>query len=161
MAEVVQLPLTGALRTPIGHAIRTGEFSYRRLEDLHAEGHLPARAVIVDASKARFQKEFIRSLRACDDRDCCPRGLTSTLENHRSHIAREKFRAIDALFEVPDTRRIDHFISGELRAAERPARLDIDDGRLNKALSHWRKRIDSMTGMFETLSEGIRPSPPP
>ena len=31
--------------------------------------------------------------------------------------------------------------------------LDIDDGRPNKALSHWRKRIDSMTRMFETLSE--------
>ena len=165
MAEIVQLPLTGALRTPIGHAIRTGEFSYRRLEDLRAKGHLPARAVIVDASKARFQKEFIRSLEACGDRDCCPRGPTSTLENHRSHIARRKFRAIDALFEVPDTRRIDHFINGELRAAERPARdpvhLDIDDGRPNKALPHWRKRIDSMTRMFETLSEGIRPSPPP
>ena len=101
MAEVVQLPLTGALRTPIGHAIRTGEFSYRRLEDLHAEGRLPARAVIVDASKARFQKEFIRSLRACGDRDCRPRGLTSTLENHRSHTARQKFRAIDE----HDTRR--------------------------------------------------------
>ncbi len=421
MAKVVQLPLTGALRTPIGHAIRTGEFSYRRLEDLHAEGRLPARAVIVDASKACFQKEFIRSLRAsgadvmldpkvaelsevgkfsgsatgtpwavedarrplepddfereadsdlfgkiartaaelgvtsvmspthllrpgvdnvwlpidcrsvaflrdaldrdgarhvgidyplilphtrlldeeylpriltdlrglpidnlvlrlsgfgadsgphtvkrtlgairelhvlgypilldyvgglvglgalafgivsgiahgigerdrfdarswntppkqlgtersfgrpiyiplpgmdksflkkdletiastargrrlvaCGDRDCCPRGLTSTLENHRSHIARQKFRANDALFEVPDARRIDHFINRELRAAERLARdlvhLDIDDGRLNKALSHWRKRIDSMTRMFETLSEDIRPSPPP
>ena len=64
MAKVVQLQPTGGLRTPIGHAVRTGEASYRRLEDLHAEGRLPARAVIVDASKARFQREFIRSLRA-------------------------------------------------------------------------------------------------
>ena len=50
MAKVVQFQPTGALRTPIGHAIRTGEASYRMLEDLHAEGRLPARAVIVDAS---------------------------------------------------------------------------------------------------------------
>ena len=64
MAKVVQLQPTTTLRTPIGHAIRTGEASYRRLEDLHAEGRLPARAVIVDASKARFQREFVRSLRA-------------------------------------------------------------------------------------------------
>ena len=64
MAKVIQLPPTGAVRTPIGHAIRTGEASYKRLENLHAEGRLPARAVIVDASKARFQKEFIRALRA-------------------------------------------------------------------------------------------------
>ena len=106
-----------------------------------------------------------RRLVACGDRDCCPRGLTSMLDNHRSHIARQKFRAIDALFAVPDARRIDHFINMELRAAERLARdlvhLDIDDGGLNKALSDWRKRIDSMTRMFETLSEWTRPSPPP
>ena len=54
MAKVIQLPPTGAVRTLIGHAIRTGEASYKRLENLHAEGRLPARAVIVDASKARF-----------------------------------------------------------------------------------------------------------
>ena len=64
MPKVVHLPPTGALRTPVGHAIRTGETAFRRLEDLHAEGRLPARAVIVDASKARFQREFIRSLRS-------------------------------------------------------------------------------------------------
>ena len=62
MTEVVQLQPTTTLHTPIGHAIRTGEASYRRLEDLHAEGRLPARAVIVDASKARFQRNFIQSL---------------------------------------------------------------------------------------------------
>ena len=99
MAKVVHLQPTTTLRTPIGHAIRTGEASYRRLEDLHAEGRLPARAVV------------------------------------------------------------------ELRGAERLARdlvhLNVDDGRLNKALSDWRKRIDSMTRMFETLSERPRPSPPP
>ena len=64
MAKVISFLPSGAVRTPIGHAIRTGEGAYRKLEELHAEGRLPARAVIVDASKARFQKEFIRSLRA-------------------------------------------------------------------------------------------------
>ena len=51
------------LHTPIGHVIRTDELSYRQYEHLHAEGSLPAKHVIVDASKARFQKEFIRALR--------------------------------------------------------------------------------------------------
>lgn len=51
------------LHTPIGHVIRTGELSYRQYEHLHAEGRLPAKHVIVDASKAQFQKEFIRALR--------------------------------------------------------------------------------------------------
>ena len=44
------------------------------------------------------------------------------LENHRSHIARQKFRAIDALYTVPDARRVYHFINVELRGAERLAR---------------------------------------
>ena len=278
MAEVVQLLQTGGLRTPIDHAIRTGEVSYRQLEHLDAEGRVPARAVVIDAPKARFQKEFIRSLRAsaadvaldpkvaelgelgkfsgsvkgtpwavedarrplepdgfepgadtdlfgktaqmadeaanrakalrmphpysviwfgqvvpqqqfppshgivrdipllgvqaignvvnshremvsqrvsgncwfrnrdlktissaarsrqlvaCGDRECCPRGLTSMLDNHRSHIARQNFRAIDALFAVPDARGVDHFTNVDLRSTERLAgdlvHLDIDD----------------------------------
>lgn len=106
-----------------------------------------------------------RRLVACGDRECCPRGLTSMLGNHRSHIARQKMRAIDTLFAVPDTRRIDHFLNVELRSAERLARdlehLNIDDHNINKALLDWRKRIDSMTRMFETLSERKRPSLPP
>ena len=106
-----------------------------------------------------------RRLIACGNRECCPRGLTSMLENHRSHIAWQKFRAIDALYAVPDAHRAYHFVNVELRSAERLARdlvhLNVDDPRLNKALSDWRKRIDSMTRMFETLSERTRPSPPP
>lgn len=106
-----------------------------------------------------------RRLVACSDRECCPRGLTSTLGNHRSYIAQQKFRAIDTLFAVPDERRIDHFMNVELRSTERLARdlvyLKVENHRINKALSGWRKRIDSMTRTFETLSEQKRPSQPP
>src|SRR5579863_5224283 len=67
-ATVIELPIHAALRTPIAHVIRTGESFYRQLEHLYAQGRLSASKVIVDASKARFQKVFIRSLResACD-----------------------------------------------------------------------------------------------
>ena len=101
---------------------------------------------------------------ACGDRDCCPRGLTSMLNNHRSHIARQKIRAVNDLSNVPDSRRIDHFMSVEMRNAERKARdlvrLKIGDDRLEAILSKGRRRIDSMTRMFETLSERDRPFPP-
>lgn len=101
---------------------------------------------------------------ACEDRDCCPQGLTSMLNNHRSHIARQKIRAVDDLFNVPDSRRIDHFMSVEMRNAERKARdlvrLKVGDDRLKQILSKGRKRIESMTRMFETLSERDRPFPP-
>ena len=61
-ADIVTLPTSRAERTPLGHAIRTGESSYKQLENLHAEGRLSASTVIVDASKARFQKDFIASV---------------------------------------------------------------------------------------------------
>ena len=106
-----------------------------------------------------------RRLVVCGERDCCPRGLTSMPESHRAHIARQKLRAIEALFAVPDARRVDHFIDVDLRSAERLARdlvhLNIDHDGLGESLTNRRKRMDSMTRMFETLSERTRPSPPP
>lgn len=65
MADVLQLLQTDRFRIPIGHVIRTGVAFFRQRGLLHAEGRLPARAVVIDISKARFQEEFIRSLRAC------------------------------------------------------------------------------------------------
>ena len=50
------------LHTPIGHVIRTGEMAHRQYEHLFAAGRLPAERVIVDASRAGSQKEFIRAL---------------------------------------------------------------------------------------------------
>ena len=61
-AKVIQLPQDGILRTPVGFAIRTGDTFYRQLGHLHAGGRLPVRRVIVDASKVRFQKEFVKAL---------------------------------------------------------------------------------------------------
>ncbi len=65
MADVLQLLQIDRFRLPIGHAIRTGVAFFRQRGLHHAGGHLPARAVVIDVSKARFQEEFMRSLRAC------------------------------------------------------------------------------------------------
>lgn len=61
-AKVIPWPRT-PVSSPIGHMIRIGDSAHRRLEDLHAEGRLPAKGVIVDASVALGQRTFIRSLR--------------------------------------------------------------------------------------------------
>ena len=61
VAEII--PFRRAVCTPFGHVIRSGESAYRKLEHLHAQGRLPAQAVIVDASVAGRQGDFIRSLR--------------------------------------------------------------------------------------------------
>ena len=62
MTNVIQHPSSGAIRTFLGHSVRTGEASYRSLERLYAENRLPVSSVIVDASKVRHQREFINTL---------------------------------------------------------------------------------------------------
>lgn len=103
-----------------------------------------------------------RRLVACQDRQCCAHGLNSMLDNPRAHIAQQKRRAIAGLQQVPDARRIGHFLDGEMREAERKAsdlaRLNTRDDKLNKALAEGRKRIDSMARMYETLAERDRPA---
>lgn len=106
-----------------------------------------------------------RRLISCDDRRCCPHGLASMIEHPRAHIAKQKFRSIDDLFSVPDTRRASHFMSVDMRNAERKAgdlaRLNTGNNKLDAALARGRKRIDSMARMYETLSESNRPAPSP
>lgn len=63
MADIVQHPSSKFTRNPLGHTVRTGESSYRQLEKLYAEGRLPVSSVVIDASKASEQKEFINNLR--------------------------------------------------------------------------------------------------
>jgi hypothetical protein len=106
-----------------------------------------------------------RRLISCDDRECCPHGLTSMIDHPRAHIAKQKFHAIDGLFVVPDTRRASHFLNVDIRNAERKAgdlaRLNTGNTKLDAALVRGRKRIDSMARMYETLAESNRSTPPP
>jgi hypothetical protein len=106
-----------------------------------------------------------RRLISCPDRSCCAHGVNSMIDEPRAHIASEKFRAIHELFEVPDARRVSHFLQVCMREAERKAgdlaRLNTGNEKLNSALLKARKRIDSMTRMYETLAESNRTAPPP
>lgn len=161
-ATIIELPHQTALRTPIGHAIRTGESSYRQLEHLYAEGRLPSATVIIDASKARHQREFIRSLR-----DNASDIILDTKVAELSEIGkfRGSAKGTAELFQVPDVHRVRHFRHVEMRNAERKAgdlaRLNTGDDKLNKALADGRKRIDSMARMYETLAERDRPAARP
>lgn len=105
-----------------------------------------------------------RRLVSCQDRECCPHGLNSMLENTRAHIARQIFGTLDLLSQVPDARRATHFIEANLREAERKARelsrLNVGDEKLDKIIKRGRKRIDSLARMYEKFSERDRPDPP-
>lgn len=49
--------------TPIAHYIHLGDSGYHKLADLHSSGRLPARRVVVDASKMARQRDLIDALR--------------------------------------------------------------------------------------------------
>ena len=106
-----------------------------------------------------------RRLVACGDRSCCPQGLVSMLADPRAHIAWQRFRVVRELARVPDARRPEHFVEVEVRKADRAARdlaaLRTGKQSVDKALAKWRKRMDGMSRMFETLAEEARPSPLP
>jgi hypothetical protein len=56
------LPLRAPAQ-PVADFLRIGETGYLLLADLHAEGRLPARRVVVDASRLHHQKELIEAFR--------------------------------------------------------------------------------------------------
>ena len=62
-ATVIQHPSSRPTITPVFQIIRTGESSYKQLETLHAEGRLQPSTVIVDASKATYQRQFLSALK--------------------------------------------------------------------------------------------------
>ena len=143
MAKVVQLLFAGALSAPIGQAIRTGELSCRRLEDLHAEERLPVRAVIVVVPKARFQKELTRSLRAS--------GAEVMLDPNVAKLNQvRKFNgsATGTLWAVGDAKQ-----PLELVGSEREADTDLFS-RITRPLA------EDGVASVATLPHLLRPSPP-
>jgi hypothetical protein len=64
-AQVLPFPSTRSspdVVSPLAHFVRIGE-AHRKLYDLHATSRLPVTRVVVDASRFRYQKEFIKTLR--------------------------------------------------------------------------------------------------
>lgn len=62
-AQILPFPKPGAgAASPLACFIRVGE-AHNRLADLHAAGHLPARQVVIEASRFRHQREPVSALR--------------------------------------------------------------------------------------------------
>lgn len=62
-AEIIILPTARAPATPLAHFIRVGESGHLQLEELHAHGRFPAKAVVIDASRFKFQQKFFEALK--------------------------------------------------------------------------------------------------
>lgn len=63
MVDVIPLPIAHGASTPPELFLRIGEMHYGQIANLYAEGNLPVRRVIIDASKLGHQTDFIKTLR--------------------------------------------------------------------------------------------------
>ena len=63
-AQILPFPKPPAVSvsSPVALFLRVGE-AHRKLADLHATGHLPARRAVFDASRVRHQRDLIAALR--------------------------------------------------------------------------------------------------
>ena len=96
-----------------------------------------------------------RRLLACQDRDCCPRGLVDMLNDPKAHFLTQRRKQLLDLQRMPDLRRTSRFLDNHLASADRTARqvakLKIPDDRIQKLLRRATLRLDRLRGVLEDL----------
>lgn len=63
MSNIIPLPTARGANTALDLFLRTGEAHYGQIASLYAEGRVPIRRVIFDASKLKHQLDFVKTLR--------------------------------------------------------------------------------------------------
>jgi hypothetical protein len=62
MAEIIVLPGAKPPASALAHFVRIGNSGHLQLEDLQAHGRFPAKRVVVDAPRLRYQARFLATL---------------------------------------------------------------------------------------------------
>ena len=100
-----------------------------------------------------------RRLLACQDRDCCPRGLDDMLNDPKAHFLTQRRKQILDLQRMPDLRRTSRFLDHHLASADRTARqvakLKIPDDRTQESLRRATLRLDRLRGVLEDLDRTV------
>ena len=100
-----------------------------------------------------------RRLLACQDRDCCPRGLADMLNDPKAHFLTQRRTQLLDLQRMPDLRRTSRFLDYHLASADRTARqvakLKIPDDRIQKSLRQATLRLDRLRGVLEELDRTV------
>ena len=100
-----------------------------------------------------------RRLLACQDRDCCPRGLADMLNDPKAHFLTQRRTQLLDLQRMPDLRRTSRFLDYHLASADRTARqvakLKIPDDRIQESLRRATLRLDRLRGVLEELDRTV------
>ncbi len=63
MSNIILLPTTKGATTPLDLFLRVGEAHYGQIASLYTEGRVPLRRMIFDASRLRYQLDFLKTIR--------------------------------------------------------------------------------------------------
>ena len=109
--------------------------------------------------RALMEAKGGRRLLACQDRDCCPRGLADMLNDPKAHFLTQRQNQLLDLQRIPDLRRTSRFLDYHLASADRTARqvakLRIPDDRIQESLRRATLRLDRLLGALEELDRTV------
>jgi hypothetical protein len=105
--------------------------------------------------KEIFSARRGRALLACNDPACCPHGAEDMFENSHVHFITQRFRQLTELSNVPELRRVPHFMLKYVEAATRTsrlaARLKIEDDAVAKPIQEAKVRIGRIRDVLTDL----------
>lgn len=95
-----------------------------------------------------------RSRFACNDTQCCS-DIEDMIENSNSHFIHQRWRQMESLSGVHETRRVDHFLLNHVdpavRSARQGARLKISDEQVLAAIGKVRTRLMRLRDTLDDL----------
>ncbi len=139
--------------------------AYHKAPRKSSGGSAPARALVpgLDRQLTRQQYDAIanapggRALIACSDRQCCRNGTADTWDNPKAHYLRQRRLPIEAMGEIPNLRRVSHFIDIDLRNAEKKAgafsRLKVSDAKVDTFIREQQKRVYNFAPTLTAVQE--------
>lgn len=164
----------------LAHGITFGERfdagSWRQKRNQQGGGqkrriYVPDLDMMLSAEEAEsFLRHSMRakSLFACRDTHCCPRGLSDMLENPARHFLMQRMQQISTLSGIHTPLRASEFLERLVRpASDRlvdAARLQLPDEAFKAKLRKQRKHVDAIRVMLGTEARnraGARSSPVP
>jgi hypothetical protein len=117
----------------------------------HRRVYVPAIDAMLKPNEAKALIEVsarARALFACNDTNCCPRGVRDMIENPARHFLYQRIKEVSGLGGIPEQLRPQRFLDQHLRAtsdkALAAATINWEDDAMAKKMQENRKRLDSL-----------------
>ena len=100
-----------------------------------------------------------RRLFSCSDRSCCAHGWDDTRRDPKGHYLFQRAKQLRALSAIPNSHRIEHFLSHDLadstQTARKAARIRTNDESVREALLRSSERLERISDVLEDLQKTV------